>query len=111
MNAELTLYTISILGNISNAIAVIGVLSLLLLIFSLIMRCNEDFDDINIKKYLKLSLILLAISVFVGILIPDQKTMYMMASTHYLKKSDIPSKVLEILNHKLDEIIKENKKG
>lgn len=105
MNAELTLYAISVIGNIGELIA------LILLLFPIACIILIMVNEKEFKKYLKLILPFLAILLCIGIIIPDRKTMYMIASTHYLKKSDIPSKVLEILNHKLDEIIKENKKG
>lgn len=108
MSAELTLYAINIISNIGYTIATIFLLFSVISIV-LIMVYDDNLEEL--KKYFKLILPLLAILLFINIILPSPKTMYMMASTHYLKNNGIPSKVLEVLNYKLDEIITENKKG
>lgn len=44
------------------------------------------------------------------ILIPSQKTLYAMASVHYLKDSTIPEKVLKAIDLNLDDYIKKEGK-
>ena len=50
-----------------------------------------------------------ALSVVVAVAIPDKNTMYLMLGTSMLSTSNIPSKVSEAIELKIDSVIKELK--
>ncbi len=123
MSIELLLYSIEILSNIDKvlgmAFAFYFVFALIVFGFLFIDRiaCYNDDDVkewyktlINLKKYTKWYFIPFLTIIIVSIFIPSEKTMYMMMGSHYLKKSDLPSKVEMVLNKKLDEYLIETTK-
>lgn len=120
MDITLALYLIDVLDT-TKGVAIIGLVLLTItsVIIGLMAYCdsNTSEDEIVIKKafssLLKITLLLLIIS----ILIPSQKTMYLMASTEAAKSvlanpevKKIGDKVTSIINEKLDEILKKEGK-
>jgi heme/copper-type cytochrome/quinol oxidase subunit 2 len=51
----------------------------------------------------------IALIALISLAIPTQRTMYLMLGSIYLSKSNLPSKVSQALELKLDDIIKEMK--
>lgn len=74
---------------------------------------NEDklelFGSI-LKKVSKKSWIFI-ICLFLQIIIPTKTAMYMMLGSSYLTDSNIPAQVSEILNLKLNDVLKDLKKN
>jgi thiol:disulfide interchange protein len=107
MSAISTIYLISVIGNIYCILSLIFILACFATIFCL-MEFLMERDDSS-KRWLKKMSLFLAIIGLISSLFPGQKSMYLMASTHYLNKTDVPSKVLKALNGKLDKMIEEQK--
>lgn len=66
---------------------------------------NKEPFDIVIKKWW-LALLVALIAVFA----PTKQTMYLMLGSSYLQQSGLPSKVVEALDLKLDDVIKDLRK-
>lgn len=58
------------------------------------------------KIILKVSILGLIFSSLFLTFIPSKSTVYLMMGNHYLSKSEIPEKVLNVLNKKLDGLLK-----
>jgi hypothetical protein len=79
---------------------------------------NADHPSIPktypLRKYVKfpvLGFILAIIFLCTACLIPSKQTIYLIAGAHMAKQSNIPAKVMMIVNEKLDELlVKEDKK-
>lgn len=77
------------------------------------IRDYEDNKDIKFKrykKYLKKGLIYFITLVFINIILPNQKGVYVLLGTHYLKTNALPEKIMNIINNKLDSILEEERK-
>lgn len=107
MSAELWLYLISIFGNLREICLVgcialgLGALIMAVLQLALVSEGN-DISDTG-KGIFKKILVTLCIFCTLGFLMPDEKTMYAMLATNVVKQSDIPERVLNILDAKLSE--------
>lgn len=113
MSPTVILYLIDFLNGF-NCFGAIIITAILILLIVLTIKWLADNDDRieqpltpMMKNLIKWFFILGALN----ILIPSEKTMYMMAGTHYLNKSEIPAKVEKIINDKLDDIIQKDKNG
>lgn len=114
------LYLIDLISNLETVLGIITAFSGIGLIILFIGYCIfSTYPDENEKKILnnishakKPLFIIFLISIFIAALFPSKTTMYTMAGSHYLNKTDIPDKVIKILNNKLDDIIdsKDSKK-
>jgi len=119
MSLELMLYLVDILAslNVLLFISIIVIFSLFLFIFFQFYPFYNDFDNNkeesfkDIKFCIKRFGIILTVLLPIFILIPSTKTLHLIIGTNYLKESNIPAKVLKVLNNKLDQYIKEDKKN
>lgn len=88
---------------------------LLLLIISLILDDPDEETVIKAKKWIKTLSIGCAVSAFVLIFIPSEKTFYMFAGADVAgqvadKASPVLNKTLELIEQKLDEELKGTKR-
>lgn len=110
------LYLVDVLDNIDTLIG-LSVFSFLafLVIFGVVSSVWHDDDDGFpewVRKawssiYRKMWVFFVALSV--SLLIPSQKTMYLMLGSSYLSTTGIPTKVQQALELKLDDVINELK--
>lgn len=121
MKIEWLLYFIDVLSSLGEIFGCISAILCAFFIFSLIclfvIKANqiegweEDIQNISLcKKCCRLFLLFLIPSLIFAIFIPSKKTIYTMALAHYSKDSIIPQKVLQVIEVKLDDIIKDAKK-
>lgn len=112
MSPAFILYLIDLIGNFNVVIVLLLILTIIILLFFVVGFLAEYERDDNAKvhpffsKLIKLFFVLSAIS----IILPSEKTMYMMVGASYLNNSEVPAKVERIINDKLDEIIKKDGK-
>jgi hypothetical protein len=121
MNLEIILYLINLASNIQIVLIVSSIFGLSL--FGLyictyislytdsiisIKELEDDHSIFNKKIRNRFSIILVCI-ISIATLMPSERIMYLMASSHYMKQTDIPQKVLKILNNKLDEMLEDKK--
>lgn len=108
MSIELLLYFIDLLKGVGN---LLEVMALILLIPSIAcaMIAYYGYEEDEEKAYayskrcFKWSIVIGILSLF----IPSQSTMYMMVGTRYLKDSNLPAKVEELFNKKIDELLQD----
>lgn len=112
MSAELWLYLISVLGNAN--VFLFG-LSLLSFILHGVFANDADYipyhfsdEERRLKRARLMKEVnkwkcIFYITIVLLIIIPSQKTMYAMLTTNVMKQSDIPERVLNILDTKLSE--------
>jgi len=108
MDAMNCMYFIDLLDNLHitlTLILILNIVGLAILAFTI----YDEKENFFLKKWFKRGIFSLIILMPLCIVIPEKTTMYMMFSIHYMNKSDIPDKVLNILNNKLDEIINESR--
>jgi hypothetical protein len=134
MDLALLVYGISLITSIGSFLAVLIVVSLIITFCSAIYFAVSQ-SDINyswnrnrdgtliesivdtrktMKKAFKIALITLGISSFVAILIPSEKTAYIMVGAYATQKvaenekvQETGQKVLSIINNKLDSYVEE----
>jgi hypothetical protein len=114
MSLELMLYLVDILGslNVLLFISIVVIFSIFLFIFFQFNPYNNEEESFKyIKFYVKRFGIILTVLLPIFILTPSTKTLHLIIGTNYLKESNIPAKVLKVLNNKLDQYIKEDKKN
>jgi hypothetical protein len=118
MSLTLLLYLTEVINNINKVLGFALVLYFIsLVIFTIINTMSRIIgdDEVNnftmplIKKWLSKAWMMI-ILLFISLFIPTQKTMYMMLGSSYLSNSNIPNQVSEILNLKLNDVLKELKK-
>jgi hypothetical protein len=134
MDLALLVYGISLITSIGSFLAVLIVVSLIIIFCSAVyfavsqsdINCswNRNRDGTLIesivntrktmKKVFKIALITLGISSFVAILIPSEKTAYIMVGAYATQKvaenekvQETGQKVLSIINNKLDSYVVE----
>lgn len=116
MSIEWFIYFADILPNIGGFLGFIcGVGMLVLAVVSGFMATYASDNDEPIFSFLRQNKVfkILAALIFCGFLsliFPSQKTMYLMLGSHYLKNSNMPAKIEQVLNKKLDEYLDEEKK-
>jgi hypothetical protein len=104
---------ISSIDNVLGTIQFIYMLSIVVCLFIYIMSSFIENEPSEMAKkiltllYKKLWLFLIILSV--QVLIPTKQTMYLMLGANYLQQSNLPGKVSEVLELKLDDIIKQLK--
>lgn len=112
MGLAFWLYITDFISNIDVCCGMVWIIYLLVLgMFSFTWGASESNETIKlmsnlIKKTLKLwwiPILALAFSIF----IPNKRTVYLMLGASYLSQSNLPSKVSQILDLKLDNIIGE----
>lgn len=94
-----------ILGIILTALAILGVLSSFL-------YAEEDMHEQLNKLWFSVLKKSYIVAIIFGLLIviPSKQSMYLMLGSKYLKDSNVPAKVYDILNLKLDSMINEIRK-
>lgn len=113
MNIELFLYLIDILNGIRLVLYIALIFSTIIYILHVFFSSHKEDNRESLKKTLKYGNKIkwyYIIMLIFYLLIPSQKTMYLMMGSHYLKNSQIPSKVEMVLNKKLDEYLIEKEK-
>lgn len=112
MSIELFLYLIDRL-DVVNFLAGLSAMLLIaapMLAIYFIDNVNKDKEECRedarkLWKFIKSKWYVYFIVFFLAFILPSQKTMYLIAGAHYLKKSDIPSKVEMAINKKLNEYL------
>lgn len=110
MNLETALYLTDILSNLSclfyfcgTVVVLIGLLVGFWATLGLFNHNELDALFYSLKLiFLKIWPIWIAYLIFI-IAVPSKSTMYLMMGSHYLKQTDVPQKVMSILETKLDE--------
>jgi len=110
MSIELFIYIASIVGDIK---AVIGLTTIaffmVMVVYEIITAIDDGYNSeyiknrVNIRNKLVIATIVLA---FISALLPNERTMYMMAGAHIGKEaieSETASKIHKIIDKKLDE--------
>ena len=110
MSLELCLYLIDVLEKITMFTSIIFVASAALFIgiICFVFFAEDDLSEegkIELLGLRKKSAIALFFSLSFCTFVPSPKTMYMIAGTNYLKQSDIPQKVRQLLDKKLEELL------
>lgn len=117
MSLTIYLYLIDLLKNLDTTLSIIIFLYLLVLGIAFSAWCmthdsyNEDdhnYIEIGIKKLFHYSWIFF-IALTISILIPSDKTMYLMLGNTYLQSTNLPVKVSQALELKLDSVIEDLK--
>jgi hypothetical protein len=108
------LYLTDSFTSVDNILGVICVMSALVTLFSIIYYINSktEGEDDDAKLWGKYALNAFIIFIAFGLissLIPSKKTMYLMMGAHYLQDSNIPKKVSQALELRLDKYIDELK--
>lgn len=122
MSAATWIYLINLLDNLNGFFVFLCALTTIIFILSGIFALTKynDLDYgfqsekdasheefLKALKFLKLSLLFTVVFWFMTIFIPSEKSMYLMVGTSYLEKSNIPNKVEQVINKKLDYYLNE----
>lgn len=110
LGSLLLLYLVSICQSVQVLISIISFGAFILLIggvLSTIMLGCEEEEQTKGKSLAKRSAIVLAIVFTLGVFLPNEKIALMMAGTYLLSNTELPAKVLNVLNLKLDELTEE----
>lgn len=118
MNLATVLYLVDFIHNLDGIIGIVILFYLLALIPLLFMwlAVEDDPRDSKFsllqtyKKFILNKAWVLITAIFLSVVIPTEKTMYLMLGSVYLSKSNLPAKVSQALELKLDDVIKELKK-
>jgi hypothetical protein len=106
MNIEIMIY----LANVLPHFAILSLFSLLGILASIMGIAFSYIEDIEIIR--KPLFISFSISLFLGILgmlIPSERTIYLMLGANYLKTSTLPSKVEMAIEKKIDSYLMDEK--
>lgn len=112
MSIEWFLYLISVLGNVSFLAHVLILICILCIIVGSFLSAmiwdtcqTEHFENFKIKrnKMVRVIIPLLFVSIALGTLIPSKTTMYAIGFSHYAKQTQIPQKLMDLLNQKIDD--------
>jgi hypothetical protein len=112
MSLELILYLISIVIKLEILLLMLICISGFGALLTGVMYTEAygENSKASLLKWFKTAIRVLIISVILLVFIPGEKTLYTIIGTYYLKQSDIPAKVVTIINDKLDELIAKDKK-
>lgn len=109
----MVLYLINLLDSFNVALLSLFLISVLVLLalgnmYSLLLP-NESIDDFVLKfgKAIKLAATVAISTLIIQIIIPSEKTCYLMLAAKYLDKSEIPSKIEIIIHKKLDKYLED----
>lgn len=115
MSLAFWLWIASILNGLNFLIGFGFFACILLAIFCFVVMANTYDEDEpphiykECKKILNKYWVLILLSITL-VLLPDQKTIYLMIGSNYLQNSAIPTKVVNILNMKIDDIMQDMQK-
>lgn len=108
MSLVTALYMIDLISRVNIGLRILTFLVGLILFICFIAYFHIEKEDFKVKlakklaKKLVIAFLCLVIAIF---FIPSERTVYLMASSHYMTQTGIPEKVLKVLNEKLDKII------
>lgn len=107
-------YLISVVQSLSVFLIVLTIAIGILLVI-LIISCFVDYDinsEINPSKikFLKILIASLLTVSIINCIVPDKLTMYSMVGIKYLSSTQVPEKVMKLVNMKLDEYIESQTK-
>lgn len=114
MSLEWFLYLVSVLGNINCTLVYCNVLSIAGLfgvwfVSAMIWDVSgtREFEEFKPKrnKVIKYLLITTVISSIFNVFVPSTKTIYAIGFSHYATQTQVPQKLLEVLNQKLDDAL------
>jgi|SRR6185503_9549953 len=112
MNLVSWLYLTDILHSFDCFLGIVIFTTIVLFCISIVTFINldnskedEQVEQIILKSYKKWWVF--ALIVILDLFIPSQKTMYLMLGSSFLSQSNLPSKVSQVLELKLDDIIKD----
>ena len=98
-------HAFSFVGFFASAVTVVGYG-----VWTVFAKSDKDFTKPPKKRY-AIPLIMVSLTIwFIGLIMPDQKTVYMATGAYIGQKvvqSEAADKVIKILNNKLDEYLKE----
>lgn len=109
------LYLTNVVSNIDNILGLVFVAYLIIIGFVTFVCSVENewdadkFSPAKLFKWLTGKLWAVVIGVILLAITPSKQTMYLMLGANYLESSDLPVKVSEALNLKLDDVLKELK--
>lgn len=110
MSLTLILYLTDIFNNLSCAIFILIILYFGILLCTFVAWENSYSADEEAKsrfnKVAKNGWVVIVLIFFCSI-IPSKSTMYLMMGSSYLSSSNLPSKVSQALELKLDDVIKD----
>lgn len=120
MELSLLVYLISVLGNLNPALGFLTAVGLLISAFAAIVFMfaraeNAKETTLNlIKKVFTISMTVGCVAGFLNIILPNEKTAYVMLGAYATQKvaedprtQEIGSKVLKMINNKLDSYVDE----
>jgi len=115
MNVTTALYLVDVINSIDNLIGVTWTVYIFCMLglsgmYTLSIIGREEEQKVIFKKILKMFLgkwWLIAISILISLAIPSKNTMYLMLGTSVLSTSNLPAKVTQAIQLKLDAAIKE----
>lgn len=115
------LYLTDIVHNVN---AIFGIIFVVFAVFNIILffiwfiaiASGEEFSDFigNLLKNIWRKWFFIGLFFVTLIITPSQRTMYLMLGSSFLSQSNLPAKVTQVLELKLDDVIKElseKKKG
>lgn len=111
MSLSLLLYIVDVISNMNCLLSLLFfIISGSLLVLLIAFVCSDDDDKeklITILKYIYKKIWICISIVILIIILPSSKTMYLMLGSSYLQNSNIPLKVQQALELKLDDVISE----
>jgi len=113
MNITLALYLVDIISNLDCilAIIIICIISVILIFIIIYIMAlgsydNHETDKINkLFQWLGSKWWVCLIIISLAIITPSKSTMHLMLGTYYLQSTNLPAKVTEALELKLDDVI------
>lgn len=114
MSIELFLYLADILCNIDCysglIVCICAIAFIVIAILNFIIWDMEDYEAYEEfkprrNKFIKCFSVIFIISSAISIFVPGKKTIYAIGFTHYAKQTDIPRKLLDLINQKLDDAL------
>lgn len=111
MSLSLLLYIVDVISNMNCLLSLLFfIISGSLLVLLIAFVCSDDDDKeklITILKYIYKKIWICISIVILIIILPSSTTMYLMLGTSYLQSTNIPIKVQQALELKLDDVISE----
>lgn len=112
MNIETAIYLANILPNL-GLIAIPGIILLTVSSFIFLFSLDKNMIDYEtgnkIRNKCKFFIPFSCVLILISMLIPSEKTVYLMLGANYLKNSMLPSKVEMAIEKKIDGYLVEGK--
>jgi hypothetical protein len=106
MNINLLLYLAAFCENLYILSMIYIAIALVTMLINYIVTFDQD-DELRTtsRKFRKKLFIPILYAIFFLTILPDKTTIYMMMANDVMTKSEVPQKVLTIINKSLDNII------